>query len=81
MSRATCLSLAGLGQNTHESSLSVVQKRSELNEQLSRELMKHIAETGLAKIKGGGGGVQNFIAWNADIDVREVGRSANAPLR
>jgi hypothetical protein len=73
--------LAGLGHNTHESSLKVVQDKSGLNEQLSRGLMKDIEATGLAGIRGGGNGVQNFLAWDENIDVREVGRSWREPLR
>jgi hypothetical protein len=75
-------SLAGLGRNTHDFSLSVVQSRSGLNEQLSRKLMHDIeAKTGLAKVQGGGNGVQHFLAWKEDVDVREVGRSYREPLR
>jgi hypothetical protein len=73
--------LAGLGHNTHESSLKIVQDKSGLNEQLSRGLMKRVEGTGLAAIKGGGNGVQNFLAWNEDVDVREVGRAYREPLR
>ena len=75
-------SLADMGRNTHEFSLSVIQTRSGLNEQLARKLMHDIeAETGLAKVQGGGGGVQQFLAWKEDVDVREVGRSFREPLR
>ncbi len=74
--------LAGLGQNTHKSSLEVVQTRSGLNEQLSRKLMHDVEnETHLAKVQGGGNGVQQFLAWKEDVDVREVGRSFREPLR
>ena len=64
-----------------ETSLNVVETASGLNRQLSLELMREIAETGVATVRGGGGGVSSFLAWSDGVDIREVGKSTHEPLR
>lgn len=43
--------------------------------------MRDIADTGLATIRGGGGGVASFLAWADSVDIREVGTDTDEPLR
>lgn len=64
-----------------ETSLNVVETYSGLNKQGSLELMRELADTGLATIRGGGGGVPSFLAWADSIDIREVGSETDEPLR
>ena len=45
-----------------ETSLNVVEKHSGLNKHGSLELMRDLADTGLAKMCGGGGGVASYLA-------------------
>ncbi|MES1156419.1 MAG: hypothetical protein ABUL73_01450 [Alphaproteobacteria bacterium] len=73
--------LAELKLNMRETSLNVVETYSGLNKQGSLELMREIAETGVATIHGGGGGVASFLAWADGIDVREIGQKTDEPLR
>jgi hypothetical protein len=73
--------LAGYKIRIKETSLNVVETYSGLNKQGSLELMREIAETGLATIRGGGGGVASFLAWEESVDIREVGSDTDAPLR
>ena len=73
--------LAELKHNMRETSLNVVETYSGLNRQLSLELMREIAETGVATVRGGGGGVASFLAWAEGIDSREIGRHTDEPLR
>lgn len=73
--------LAGLKHNMRETSLNVVETYSGLNKQRSLELMREIPETGVAAINGGGGGVASFLKWADGVDVREIGRDTNEPLR
>ena len=73
--------LADLKHNMRETSLNVVETYSGLNKQGSLELMREIAETGVATIGGGGGGVASFLKWADGIDVRSIGRDTAEPLR
>jgi len=73
--------LAELKHNMRETSLNVVETYSGLNKQGSLELMRAIEKTGVATIGGGGGGVASFLKWAENVDVREIGRDTNEPLR
>lgn len=73
--------LSGLKLNMRESSLGVVENHSGLNSKSSLELMRKIAATGVAEVQGGGGGQASYLAWRDDVDIRDVGRSADMPLR
>jgi hypothetical protein len=73
--------LAKLQHNMKKTSLSVVEKSSGMNRQLSLKLMKEIAETGVASVRGGGGGEESYLAWNEDVDCREIGKDTDTPLR
>jgi len=73
--------LAELKHNMRETSLNVVETYSGLNKQGSLELMREIEKTTVATIGGGGGGVASFLKWADNIDVREIGRDTNEPLR
>ena len=73
--------LASLKHNMRETSLNVVETYSGLNKHGSLELMREIAETGVATLAGGGGGVSSYLAWADGVDVREIGRDTNEPLR
>lgn len=73
--------LAELKLNMRETSLNVVETYSGLNKQGSLELMREIAQTGVATIGGEGGGVASFLKWADDIDVRSIGRDTLEPLR
>ncbi|MBX3431587.1 MAG: hypothetical protein KF779_18525 [Hyphomonadaceae bacterium] len=64
-----------------ETSLNVIETYSGLNKHGSLELMRELAETGLATLRGGGGGVASFLAWAENIDIREVGTDTDEPLR
>lgn len=71
----------GLKLRLKETSLNVVETYSGLNKQGSLELMREIAETGVATVRGGGGGVASFLAWADGVDIREVGKDTDEPLR
>jgi hypothetical protein len=43
--------------------------------------MRKIAETGVAKMHPGGGGQASYLAWSEEVNIRDVGRSADKPLR
>jgi hypothetical protein len=73
--------LAELKHNMRETSLNVVETYSGLNKQGSLELMREVEKAGVAAIGGGGGGVASFLKWADNIDVREIGRDTNEPLR
>jgi hypothetical protein len=73
--------LAELKLNMRETSLNVVEEYSGLNRHGSLELMREIEKTGVATIGGGGGGVASFLRWADNIDVREIGRDTDQPLR
>ena len=73
--------LTGLQLNMRQSSLSVVEHRSGLNQKNALDLMRHIAATGVAEIHHGGGGQASYLTWAEDIDIRDVGHSADRPLR
>lgn len=64
-----------------ETSLNVVETYSGLNRHGSLELMRDLAGTGLATLRGGGGGVASFLTWDDKIDIREVGTDTDTPLR
>lgn len=64
-----------------ETTLNVVETYSGLNKHGSLELMRDLADTGLATLRGGGGGVASFLAWADNVDIREVGNDTNEPLR
>lgn len=73
--------LAKLQNNMKKASISVVEQSSGMNRKLSLQLMNEIAETGVASVRGGGGGEESYLAWGDDIDCREVGRETDQPLR
>jgi hypothetical protein len=73
--------LAGLKLKMKETSVSVVEKASGLNRQLSLELMREIEDTGVASIRGGGGGQESYLAWSDGVDCREIGKDTDTPLR
>ncbi len=73
--------LSELQRNMHETSVSVVERASGLNRQLSLELMRDIVDTGVADMRGGGGGKESCLAWKEGIDIREIGRETDTPLR
>lgn len=73
--------LAGYKIRVKETSLNVVETYSGLNRHGSLELMRELAETGLATMRGGGGGVASFLEWVDGVDIREVGTDTDTPLR
>jgi len=73
--------LSELQLNMRQSSASVVENQSGLNRKGSLELMREIAATGVAELHPGGGGNPSYLAWEDGVDIREVGRSADKPLR
>ena len=73
--------LAELQRNMRETSVSVVENASGLNRPLSLELMREIAETGVASVRGGGGGQESYLAWSDGVDCREIGKDTDTPLR
>lgn len=72
--------LSALQLNMRQSSLAVVENQSGLNHKNSLELMRKIAATGVAEMHSGGGQA-SYLAWRDDVDIRDVGRSADMPLR
>lgn len=73
--------LSELQHNMKQSAVTVVENHSNLNRKSSLELMRKIAEIGVAEMHAGGGGQPSYLAWAEDVDIREVGRSADKPLR
>jgi hypothetical protein len=73
--------LSELQHNMRQSAVTVVENHSNLNRKSALELMRRIAETGVAEVHHGGGGQPSYLAWAEDVDIREVGRSADKPLR
>jgi hypothetical protein len=73
--------LSELQHNMRQSSVNVVENKSGLNHKNSLDLMRKIAETGVAKMHLGGGGQASYLAWSEEVDIRDVGRSADKPLR
>ena len=73
--------LSALQLNMRQSSANVVENHSGLNRKNSLELMREIAATGVAEMHPGGGGEPSYLAWAEGVDIREVGRSADKPLR
>ncbi|MEZ5959990.1 MAG: hypothetical protein R3C30_06115 [Hyphomonadaceae bacterium] len=73
--------LSMLQKNMRQSSTEVVENHSGLNRPNSLELMREIAATGVAEFRHGGGGQSSYLAWGEGIDIREVGKSADQPLR
>ncbi len=73
--------LSQLQHNMRQSSANVVENHSGLNRELSIELMREIAETGVAEFHPAGGGQPSYLTWRDDVDIRDVGRSADKPLR
>jgi hypothetical protein len=73
--------LAGLGHNMSKLSLNVVQEKSGLNKQRALQFLRELEEEGLAKVRGGGGGVESYLEWADGIDPREVGRASEEPIR
>jgi hypothetical protein len=72
--------LSELQLNMRQSAVTVVENHSGLNRQHSLALMREIAETGVAKMHSGGG-EPSYLVWAEGVDIREVGRSADRPLR
>lgn len=73
--------LAQLQRNMRETSVSVVETSSGLNRHLSLELMREIAQTGVASLHGGGGGKESYLAWSDGVDGREIAKITATPLR
>lgn len=73
--------LAELQHKMNKTSLNVVETYSGLNSKGALELMREIEETGVANIRGGGGGVASYLEWAEGVDVREIGRDTAEPLR
>ncbi len=73
--------LSELKKNMRQSSADVVENQSGLNREFSIELMREIAATGVAEFHAAGGGNSSYLAWREDIDIREVGKSADQPIR
>lgn len=73
--------LAGYKIRIKETSLNVVETYSGMNKQGSLDLMRELAGTGLATLRGGGGGVATFLEWDERVDIREVGGETDEPLR
>jgi hypothetical protein len=73
--------LSALQKNMRQSSADVVENHSGLNREGSLELMREIAATGVAQFHPAGGGESSYLTWGDDIDIREVGRSADRPIR
>ena len=73
--------LSELQHNMKQSAVTVVESHSNLNRPSSLELMRKIAEIGVAEMHPGGGGQVSYLVWAPDVDIREVGRSADQPLR
>src|SRR5262245_20322410 len=73
--------LSELKLNMRQSSVAVVEDHSGLNTKLSLELMREIEKTGVAKLHKAGGGQASYLAWEDNVDIREVGKSADQPLR
>lgn len=73
--------LSELQHNMKKSAVTVVEYHSNLSRPASLELMRKIADIGVAEMHPGGGGHDSYLAWSEDIDIREVGRSADQPLR
>jgi hypothetical protein len=73
--------LSALQKNMRQSSADVVENQSGLNRKNSLELMREIEATGVAKLHPGGGGQSSYLAWEEGVDIREVGKSADQPLR
>jgi len=73
--------LSALQKNMRHSSADVVENQSGLNRENSLELMREIAATGVADMHPAGGGQPSYLAWAEGVDIREVGKSADQPLR
>jgi hypothetical protein len=73
--------LSALQHNMRQSAVTVVENHSGLNRSSSLDLMRKIAETGVAQMHPGGGGQASYLSWAEDVDIREVGKSADKPLR
>lgn len=73
--------LSALKRNMRQSSADVVESQSGLNREFSIELMRDIAATGVAEYHAAGGGHSSYLAWAEGVDIREVGKSADQPLR
>ncbi len=73
--------LAEMQQRRSKTSVSVVEGSSGLNRTLSLELMREIAETGVAAVHGGGGGQESYLEWVDGVDCREIGKDTDTPLR
>jgi hypothetical protein len=73
--------LSQLQKNMRQSSADVVENHSGLNRENSLELMREIAAIGVAEMHPAGGGQPSYLAWKDGVDIREVGKSADQPLR
>lgn len=73
--------LSELQLNKRQSPVTVVENKSGLNRKSSLDLMRKIAATGVAELHPGGGGQPSYLAWADGLDVRDVGSSADRPLR
>lgn len=73
--------LSALQLNMRQCSASVVETKSGLNRENALELMREIAEIGVAEFHPAGGGQPSYLAWKDGVDSRDVGRSADKPLR
>ena len=73
--------LSQLQHNMKQSAVTVVENHSNLNRKSSLDLMRKIANIGVAEMHPGGGDQTSYLAWAEDVDIREVGKSADRPLR
>jgi hypothetical protein len=73
--------LSELQLNMRQSAVTVVENHSGLNRKNSLDLMRKIAAIGVAEMHSGGGGQPSYLAWADDVDIRDVGKSADKPLR
>ncbi|MBK8542633.1 MAG: hypothetical protein IPL62_03100 [Caulobacteraceae bacterium] len=72
--------LSMLQKNMRQSSADVVENHSGLNRKNSLELMREIEATGVAKLHPAVAANQLF-GWEDGVDIRDVGKSADQPLR
>lgn len=73
--------LSALQHNMRQSAVTVVENHSNLNRTASLDLMRKIAAIGVAEMRHGGGDQPSYLAWGEDVDIRDVGKSADKPLR
>ena len=73
--------LAEMQQRRSKTSVCVGEGCCGLSRTLSLELVRGIAETGVAAVHGGGGGQESYLEWIDGVDCREIGKDTDTPLR